>query len=98
MAVIDDAMADENGSCIDQCINERESPIHELHLKPSNQPLASRQSEGAPHNVQLIPESLALIKSRSKTSSGSPCDIWRLVILHWGPAALPAPGSGRGVV
>lgn len=79
-------------------INERDPPIHGLLLKTSSQLLASRQSEGTPHNGQLIPPSLALIKSRSKTSSGSPCDIWRLVILHCAPAVLPAPGSGLGVV
>lgn len=59
---------------------------------------ASGQSKGTPHNDQLIPMSLSLIKKRSKTSSESLCDIWRCVILHCAPSMLPASGPGLGVL
>lgn len=80
-----------------QWINERDSSVHEFLLKTSSHSLASRQNEGTQHNSWFIPLSLALIKSRSKTSSESLCDIRWLVILPCAPATLPVPGSGLRV-
>lgn len=80
-----------------QRINERDSWVQELLVKTSSHSQASRQNEGAQPNSWVIPLSLALIKSRSKTSTESLCDIWWLVIPPCAPATLPVPGSGLRV-